>query len=220
MFDRIAQQYDLMNWLMTLGQDRSWRRRVIGEAQLPRNGRLLDVATGTGRIAEEALRQNPGSWVLGVDSSLGMMRVGKNRLTEQNVVWCAGDALCLPCADSSFDAVVSGYLIRNVGDIQQAFREQVRVVKPGGRIVCLETAPPPNNILRPLILFHLRVIIPLVGRWITGDTSAYTYLPESTRRFAPPEEIARIMQAEGLEGVHCQRLMFGTMMILTATRPY
>jgi demethylmenaquinone methyltransferase/2-methoxy-6-polyprenyl-1,4-benzoquinol methylase len=218
MFDRIAWRYDLMNCLMTLGQDRIWRRHVVRDARLPYHGRLLDAATGTGRIALEALQHPQKPTVLGVDFSLGMMRVGREQFRETPMWWAAADALHLPFADCSFDAVVSGFLMRNVADVRGAFREQVRVVRPGGRIVCLETSPP-SGPLRPAILLYLRGLIPLLGWLIAGDRSAYTYLPESTQQFATPGELAAIMSEVGLQDVAVRRLMIGTIAIHSGTRP-
>lgn len=219
MFGRIARRYDLMNRLMTFGQDRRWRRYVVAQADLPAQGRLLDVATGTGDIAFETLRQRPAAEVVGVDFATEMMRVGQARPGGERVRWINADALTLPFRSASFDAVTSGYLMRNVADVSGAFREQMRVVRPGGRVVTLDTSPPPRNLLRPFILLHLRVIIPLLGRLIAGDPSAYTYLPESTQAFKTPEELAAIMREVGLVDVRYRRFMFGTMAVHVGTRP-
>src|SRR5690606_17270637 len=219
MFGRIAHRYDLMNRLMTFGQDLRWRRYVVRQAALPPGGRLLDVATGTGDIALEALSHQPGIEAAGLDFSPEMMVVGRTRDGGEQVRWVNGDALALPFPDASFDAVTSGYLMRNVIDVAGAFREQVRVVRPGGRVVCLDSSPPPRGPLRPLIMLHLNVVIPLMGRLIAGDASAYTYLPESTAAFKTPGELALIMQKAGLTNVRYRRFMFGTMAVHTGTRP-
>ncbi len=219
MFDRIAGRYDLMNRLMTFGQDRRWRRYVIRQAALPPGGRLLDVATGTGDIAQEALRQGRGVQVVGADFSAGMMRAGLRRRGGSRIRWVQADALHLPFADGTFDAVTSGYLARNAADVAGMFREQVRVLRPGGRVVCLDTSPPPSGPLRPAIRLHLRVVIPLLGRLIAGDSAAYAYLPESTEAFKTPVELAAIMQAAGLVEVRWRVFMFGTMAVHTGRKP-
>lgn len=219
MFGRIAGRYDLMNRLMTFGQDRRWRRYLVKQAALPPGGRLLDVATGTGDIAFEALRQQPDAEVVGADFAQEMMRVGRVRPGGDRVAWATADALALPLADASFDAVTSGYLMRNVIDVAGAFREQMRVVRPGGRVVTLDTSPPPRNALRPFIMFHLKTVIPALGRLVAGDSSAYTYLPESTQAFKSPDELADIMRGVGLVDVRYRRFMFGTMAVHTGTRP-
>jgi demethylmenaquinone methyltransferase/2-methoxy-6-polyprenyl-1,4-benzoquinol methylase len=109
--------------------------------------------------------------------------------------------------------------MRNVIDVPRAFREQMRVVRPGGRIVCLDTSPPPHNLLRPFIMLHLKYVIPLLGRLISGDSSAYKYLPESTQAFKTPDELAAIMRSVGLRDVRYRRFMFGTMAVHTGIRP-
>lgn len=219
MFQRIAQRYDLMNRLMTFGRDRAWRRYVVRRAALPPAGRLLDVATGTGDILFEALRQDGNLRATGVDFTPAMMQIGRRRPGGARVQWCRADALALPFPDATFDAVTSGYLMRNVGDVPDAFREQMRVVRPGGRVVCLDTSPPPHNLLRPLILFYLRRVIPLLGRLVAGDSAAYTYLPESTQAFKTPDELAAVMRSVGLEDVSYRVFMFGAMAVHVGTRP-
>ncbi len=219
MFGRIAHRYDLMNRLMTFGRDRAWREYVVRQAGLPDDGSLLDVATGTGDIAFEALRRHPDLTAVGADFSLPMMRTGQRRSLGERVLWCQADALALPFPDATFDAVVSGYLMRNVIDVLAAFREQVRVVRPGGRVVCLDTSPPPHNPLRPLIMLHFRVVIPSLGRLVAGDGSAYAYLPESTEQFKTPDELAALMREAGLENVCYRRFMFGTIAVHTGVRP-
>jgi demethylmenaquinone methyltransferase/2-methoxy-6-polyprenyl-1,4-benzoquinol methylase len=219
MFGRISGGYDLMNRLMTLGRDRYWRRYMVKEAALPRGGRLLDVGTGTGDIALEALRLDPTLSVTAMDFSFRMMRVGRMRPDGQKVLWCHADALHIPFTDARFDAVTSGYLVRNVINVRRAFEEQMRVVRPGGRIVCLDTSPVPPSALRPFVLFHLKFVIPLLGYLLTRNRSAYVYLPESTQAFMAPDQLASIMRSVGLEAVSYRRFMFGTMAVHTGLRP-
>jgi demethylmenaquinone methyltransferase/2-methoxy-6-polyprenyl-1,4-benzoquinol methylase len=218
MFGRIAGRYDLMNRLMTMGQDRTWRLFVLKEAALPKGGRLLDVATGTGDIALEALQQDPTVRAVGADFAAPMMLVGRERHNGRNVRWTEADALHLPYPDHYFDAVTSAYLMRNVIDVKRAFQEQLRVVKPGGRVICLDTTPPPRNLLYPFIMIHFKFIIPLLGKMLASDPSAYQYLPESTQAFKSPDELATIMRQAGLVDVHYRRFMFGTMAVHTGTR--
>jgi len=218
MFDRIARRYDLMNRLMTFGQDQGWRRYVVKQAEIPRGGRLLDVATGTGDIMFEALKKDSEVCAVGADFARGMMRVGQHRPMGDRVRWTQADALALPFADQSFDAVTSGYLMRNVIDVSGAFKEQMRVIKPGGKIVCLDTSPPPRNLLRLFILIHLKYIIPLLGQIVSGNPDAYKYLPESTQAFKTPDELADIMRSVGLKDVRFKRFMFGTMAVHVGTR--
>ena len=221
MFDRIARRYRLMNTLMTAGQDRRWRRHVVERAALPRKGHLLDLATGTGDIAREALRARPDLQVTGADFSTGMMQAGRRMSDAAPMHWVAADAMRLPFADNCFDAVASGYLVRNVLDIPQTLREQMRVLRPGGRLVILESSPPPRSPLRPFIELHLRLVIPLLGRLIVGPegASAYRYLPRTTQAFHRAQELAEIMQAAGLTAVTWRHFMFGAMAVHEGVKP-
>lgn len=218
MFARIAGRYDRMNRLMTFGQDLRWRREVIRQAQLPTNGRLLDIATGTGDIAEEGLRQVPGLQSVGGDFTVEMMRAGQHLPGRETIRWVAADTLALPFPDGHFDAVTSGFLMRNVIDVPGAFREQMRVTRPGGRVVVLESSPPKDNLLKPFIKVHLNTVIPTLGKLVTGDGDAYRYLPDSTQAFQGPEQLAETMRAAGLVDVGYQLFMFGTIAIHAGTK--
>lgn len=219
MFARIAGRYDLMNRLMTAGQDGRWRRRVIQLAQLPAGSRLLDIATGTGDIAQEALNQHPGAQAVAGDFTIEMMLAGREKPERSSILWLGADTLQLPFPEDTFDAVTSGFLMRNVIDVQGAFREQVRVTRPGGRIVVLESSPPKENLLRPFIRFHLNHVIPALGRVIAGDSEAYRYLPDSTQQFQEPETLAALMRQAGLVDVGFELFMFGTVAIHAGRKP-
>jgi demethylmenaquinone methyltransferase/2-methoxy-6-polyprenyl-1,4-benzoquinol methylase len=213
MFSRIAHRYDLMNRLMTGGQDVHWRREVIRRARLAADDRLLDLGAGTGDLSREALRQQPACHPLAADFTLEMMLTGQQRPGGRLFRWSAADGLHLPFPGRSFDAVVSGFLMRNVSDVRRAFDEQYRVLKPGGRIVVLDTTRPPQNLLQPFINFHLHTVIPLLGRWIAGDSAAYTYLPDTTAVFLSAEELAVRMLEAGFHQVGFHRLMLGAIAI-------
>jgi demethylmenaquinone methyltransferase/2-methoxy-6-polyprenyl-1,4-benzoquinol methylase len=219
MFGRIAPRYDLMNRLMTFGQDMRWRRFLVGCLQLHDHARVLDIASGTGDIAFEAHRVFPQATILATDFALPMMQVGKTRPLGNRVWWSAADALNLPFPDNHFDAVMSGYLFRNVPDIERALAEQLRVLKPGGWMGTLDTSPPPDNLLKPFILIHLKYIIPMLGKLITPDPDAYAYLPASTIRFKTPDDLARLMRSAGFGEVAYQRFMFGTMAVHWGQKP-
>ena len=153
-----------MNRLMTFGQDKRWRRFVVRQANLKPGDKLLDLATGTGDIAFEALKAVSGIQAVGADFSTPMMRVGMKLPMGSQVGWAGADALNLPFPDETFNAVTSGYLARNVIDIPRMLAEQLRVLKPGGRIVVLDSSPPKDNLLKPFIEIHLRYVIPTLGR--------------------------------------------------------
>ena len=235
MFAGIAQRYDLVNRLITAGQDVNWRREVVALCQLPASGRLLDVGTGTGDIAYEAKRTHHDAEVIGCDFTFEMMAVGRQKRARRSfrlpgadrtdrVEFVQGDGLRLPFADGYFDAVTSGFLLRNVTDVDICLAEQRRVTKPGGRIVCLETSPPPPTLLAPLLSFYMLWVIPVVGqllstgnrtpgKYLSPRDSAYRYLPQSTVAFLSPEEMARKMERAGLRHVSYRRKMLGTVAI-------
>lgn len=216
MFTRIARHYDFMNRLMTGGQDVQWRKEVIRLAQMKssasssRTMSLLDLGTGTGDLAREALKRNPQTRVIAADFTLEMMRVGRK---PNDPPYSAADALNLPFKDSTFEAVISGFLMRNVTDVNRSLQEQYRAIKSGGRIVILDTTRPKKNILSPFIWFHMHVMIPLLGKLISGVGDAYEYLPDSTEQFLSAEELAARMTSAGFKNVHFKRLMFGTIAI-------
>ena len=210
MFTLIAKRYDLMNRWMTGGQDIRWRKRVIKLARLNQDSYLLDIGTGTGDLAREAITQFPQAKVIATDFTLEMMRVGQ---IKGLLNFSSADALCLPFQDASFDAVVSGFLMRNVIDLQKALQEQYRVLKSGGWIVILDTTRPKKNILSPLIGLHMHIVIPILGRLLTGVEEAYHYLPETTDGFVTAEEMASRIMAVGFKNVNYQRLMFGVIAI-------
>lgn len=218
MFARIAPTYDLMNRLMTGGQDRRWRELLLDLCDLPVQGRLLDVGTGTGDIAAAARRRASHAEVVGVDFTYEMMATGKNRPTRRNLPFVQGDTLALPFADNSFDAVVSGFLLRNVVDRVAVLAEHARVTKPGGKVVCLETTPPENSILGPLFQLYFFYLVPLLGGVVSGDLDAYRYLPHSTVAFPMPETLRHMMEQAGLRNVVFQETMFGSVAIHVGTK--
>ncbi len=213
MFTRIAPRYDLMNRLMTFGQDMRWRRIVIEKAAIPMGGRVLDLGAGTGDIALAIRSARPDSKPVAADFTYEMMHVGRDRTGGRSLAWNCADALNLPYASGQFDAVVSGFLMRNVTDIDRALAEQLRVIVAGGRVVVLDTTRPPKNFLSPFIKMHLNYVIPTLGKLITGEAEAYTYLPDTTKEFLSAETLASRMRAAGLRDVGFKRMMFGTVAV-------
>ena len=224
MFSRIADRYDLMNRIMTVGQDKRWRKEIVRRAALPKDGWLLDLGTGTGRLAQEVLYQHPACHVVAADFTLDMMRIGKMHLslatsTHQRADWCAADAHCLPFRDQTFDAVVSGFLLRNISDIQQSLAAQFHVLKSGGRIVVLDTTPPTGSLFAPFTLFYLRTLVPTMGRIIAGNPEDYKYLTVSTENFLDPKQLGARLTEAGFQEVVFRRLMFGTIAIHWGRKP-
>jgi demethylmenaquinone methyltransferase/2-methoxy-6-polyprenyl-1,4-benzoquinol methylase len=211
-FTRVAPRYDLMNRLMTGGQDAAWRREVIRRARLASGDHLLDLGSGTGDLAREARVQQPGCRVTAADFTLAMMLVGQER-PGPALTFSAADALNLPFPARKFDALTSGFLLRNVADLDRALREQLRVLKPGGRWVALDTTRPKRTLLSPFIYLHMHAVIPLLGTLLTGQRDAYTYLPDSSEAFLRAEELAAHLAAAGFKKVGFRRLNFGTIAI-------
>ena len=217
MFDQLAPRYDLMNRVMTLGQDMRWRRFVVDKAHLNNGDRVLDLASGTGDIAFEVKSRYPDSRVFAADFSLGMLHQGKRRKGGDSLVWVACDAQHLPFEDHSFDAVTFGYLLRNVESIPVALKEINRVLKPGGRVVCLDTMPPPAGLMAPFVRLYLKYGLPILGRLIAGDTGSYTYLSDSTLGFQEPKALARLFEEAGFQATHWRTYMFQTIAVHWAT---
>ena len=213
MFTRIANRYDLLNRLMTLGQDRRWRRETIRSLQLLPNDWLLDVGTGTGDLAFEALTQEEHLHIVACDFTSAMIRLGQVRPEGQDILWIIADAQALPFRHNAFNAVVSGFLLRNVEDVNYSLAEQTRILKRGGRIASLDTTPPAPGPFQALVHLYLRWIIPALGRWIAGDERAYRYLPDTTQAFIPAPELAQIFQTSGFSDVGFIQRMLGTIAI-------
>lgn len=223
MFAAIHDRYDRMNRLMTLGRDLAWRRVALRETALPPEGLLLDVATGSGDVLTQAARLFPSARAVGVDFTPEMLEQARARLTAPGLLarfsLMHADALALPFADGAFDAVISAFMMRNVTDVGQAFREQTRVVQSGGRVVCLELTWPRHPLFRRLFALYFQGIVPRVGGWVSKRPEAYRYLPESVANFLTPERVANLMTAAGLVDVRYQTLALGTVTIHVGARP-
>lgn len=227
MFGRIAGRYDLMNRVMTLGQDGRWRRELVAAAAVPPGGRLLDIATGTGDVAFAALRRaDAPAMVVGADFALPMLRLARLRGARgprprtERLHWIAGDTLCLPFASGSFDAAASAFLMRNVTDVAATLREQLRVVRPGGRVVILDIPRPADRTWHHrLSRLYLRRVVPLLGLVLAGHRDAYKYLPLSAESFLTPDELASIMEKSGCKQVSYRLFMMGTVALHVGCRP-
>jgi demethylmenaquinone methyltransferase / 2-methoxy-6-polyprenyl-1,4-benzoquinol methylase len=192
MFDRIAGVYDRMNSVMTAGMHHQWRERAVDLARVGPGSRALDVATGTGDLAIALSRR--GAEVVGLDFSEGMLELARRKAPQLRFE--QGDALALPYADGEFDAATVGFGARNFSDLEQGLREMARVVRPGGRVVVLEITTPTRPPLSTFFHLWFDRVVPLLGR-----DEAYTYLPNSVKRFPGPEALGAVLHGVGLEDV-------------------
>lgn len=213
MFARIAGRYDLLNRLMTFGRDRAWRKEAIARLQLQPGQIILDAGSGTGDIALEIKHNQPSAKVVAADLTIEMIKIGCSRPGGDQVNWVVADAQHLPFESGVFDGVISGYLLRNVPDVDLTLAEQYRVTGKNARFVSLDTTPPQRNLLLPFIRFYLKVIIPLLGKLVAGDSAAYTYLPETTTHFLSSELLAQRITNAGFHMEGFVRRMFGSMAI-------
>ena len=211
MFGRIAHRYDLLNRLMTFGQDVGWRKELIQKLNIQPGEIILDLGAGTGDLALEIKQHHPDTFVVASDLTPEMVLVGKERPGGDQIAWVIADAQNLPFKKESAGVVVSGYLLRNVPDVPRTLSEHYRVMKPGGRVASLDTTPPRDNWMRPFLEFHMHRVIPFLGNLIAGDAEAYTYLPDSTEKFLTAEALADAFTAAGFQAVSFVRRMFGTM---------
>ena len=209
MFDRISPVYDAMNRVMTAGLDRRWRR-LAAEAVVSQGDEVLDACCGTGDLALAAERA--GGRVTGLDFSERMLE--RARRKSASVRWVRGDVLALPFEDGSFDAVTIGFGIRNVEDLEAGLRELARVLRPGGRLGCLEITRP-RGLLRPFFRLWFDGLVPLAGKLLPGG-AAYTYLPASVRRFPGPEDLAELMRRAGYADIEWRLLGGGIVALHTA----
>ena len=211
MFDRISPVYDLMNTVMTAGLDRRWRRATVAAVVSP-GDRVLDACCGTGDLAVAAERA--GARVVGLDFSAAML--ARARRKSASVEWVEGDLLALPFADAAFDAATVGFGVRNVADLDAGLAELARVVRPGGRLGCLEITRP-RGALRPFFSVWFDRIVPLLGKVLPGG-AAYTYLPASVRRFPGPQDLAAALERAGFAAVSWRLFGGGIVALHTATR--
>lgn len=223
LFDRISGTYDLLNRLISLHQDTRWRRLAADWAREARPRTVLDVATGTADQLVDLLTREPAAKGFGVDLARGMMRLGQPKLARlpqpQRAVLTLGDAQYLPFADRAFDAVCISFGIRNVPDLGRGLREILRVLRPGGLLVVLETSMPTNRLLRAGHLFYLRTVLPRLGGLVSGAPGAYRYLNETTESFPCGEAFLACLAEAGFTERRCRPLMLGAASLYRAQRP-
>lgn len=212
MFDNISGRYDFLNHFLSLGIDVLWRKKAIRLLREFHPKRMLDVATGTGDFAIEALSLNPDK-VTGVDISEGMLEVGRKKLKERKldtrIELRSGDSEKLPFEDNFFDAVIVAFGVRNFENLELGLKEMLRVVKPGGNVVILEFSKPSKFPMKQLYNLYFTAILPSIGRWISRDNSAYRYLPESVKAFPDGNKFLEVLASLGYKNPKCDPLTFG-----------
>ena len=222
MFDRIAPRYDLLNRLLSAGTDVRWRRRAVDFLELTPPLRVLDLCTGTADLLLEAVSRDPRNTGLGVDLAQGMLARGVRKLERRGYAARArlvgGDGERLPVRSASFDAALVGFGIRNIGDPQRALVEVHRALRPGGRFVVLEFSMP-QGLLGRLYRTYFTVLLPRIGRLVSGDGSAYAYLPASVQAFPSPQAFAALMEQAGFASVRMQPLTFGIACLHRGEKP-
>ena len=215
MFDNIAPAYDFMNSAMTFGLHRRWLRKALAAAGRDRQPeRVVDLATGTGDVALRLAALYPEARITGVDLSEGMLAVAREKVKDradlkERVVFEAGDCLDLRFADDSFDLLTIAYGVRNFEDLEKGFREFYRILKPGGVCMILELSRPENRLVRLGYDLYSRTLIPLVGRMVSKDHRAYSYLPQSIAAMPPRRRIAEMLREAGFKYVSFKSLTLG-----------
>jgi demethylmenaquinone methyltransferase/2-methoxy-6-polyprenyl-1,4-benzoquinol methylase len=224
MFDEIAARYDVLNHTLSAGLDRGWRRRAIRELGLTGEERLVDLCTGTGDLAIEAVTSPRGQAreVVGLDFSGQMLQLGLAKLRglglESRVRLARADAMRLPLPDASCDVATVAFGIRNVAEPFVACREVSRVLRPGGRFAVLEFGIPTMPVLGPLYRWYFRNVLPVIGGLVSRHRDAYSYLPASVDEFPSPPEFARGLRASGFRSVRTVPLAVGAVYLYIAER--
>ncbi len=212
MFDNIAHRYDFLNHLLTMGIDITWRKKAVKYIGEIKPVSVLDVASGTGDFAFEALAIHPEK-IVGFDLSEGMMKYGRVKAAKMNVSdivqFIKGDSEKMPFGDDTFDAITVGFGVRNFENLKVGLQEMYRVTKSGGRIAILEASMPQNTILRALFSLYFGKIVPIIGKLFSKDARAYNYLPESVKVFPEGLEFVKILENIGFKKVKWQPLTFG-----------
>lgn len=224
MFGRIVGRYDMLNRVMSIGMDRRWRRLAAAAAESTGEV-VLDVGTGTGDLAQ-TLRRHGAAHVVGADFSAEMLRTARSKAASTRrgdgsggaVSWVLADGLRLPFRDGAFGAVTNAFVLRNLEDLRAGLCEMVRVLRPGGRLVCLDMTQPPAGPFGALYRLYFNRLMPPVAGFLSGDAAAYRYLPNSLTGFPPASALAAVLADIGLVGVQVRRLAGGTVALHTGRK--
>lgn len=221
MFNSISKNYDLLNHLLSLGIDILWRKKAVKLLKPENPKTILDIATGTGDFALEALSLKPEK-IIGIDISEGMLEVGRKKMKEKGVENTIklelGDSENLQFADNSFDAVIAAFGVRNFENLEKGLSEMLRVLRPGGSLVIIEISKPQMFPFKQVYSIYFQTILPKIGKLISKDNSAYTYLPASVQEFPYGDRFLSILNNLGFKQTQCKPLSFGISSIYTGKK--
>ena len=222
MFDRISPHYDQLNHLLSLNIDKVWRRKTVVKASRQMPKRILDLATGTADLAILLAKKNPQAKVIGMDISEKMLAIGKEKVTRQNldnqIELQSGDAASLPFGDNTFEAVTCAFGVRNFENLELGLSEISRVTMPSGRVCILEFSMPEKFPVKQLYDFYFKHLLPKIGKWVSKDGNAYSYLPHSVEKFPKPNDFCRILGSFGLTNCQMKPLSFGIATLYVANK--
>ena len=228
LFDRIAGRYDFLNHLLSLNIDRYWRKKAVASIKKSSNSKFLDVAIGTGDLAIEIVKQSSATGnqssvsITGIDLSTEMMRIGEEKVRklgmQDHISFMQASALEMPFEDNSFDVVTCAYGVRNFSDLRKGLSEMHRVLKPEGQLMILEFSYPKNRFIAWCYDLYFSHILPFVGRMLSKDKTAYTYLNRSVKNFVWGEEMCQILRETGFENPKCKTMTFGITSIYNAVK--
>jgi len=217
MFTAIAPRYDFLNRLLSIGQDKFWRKVAIDKLAPQPNDRILDIATGTGDVLLEIASRNKSVRIFGIDFSRGMLELGRIKINkkgyDQAVSFQIGSGECLPFADGSFDGAVCAFGIRNFSDIKLGLIEFYRILKPGGRAIILEFSMPSNPLFSHFFSFYFKMILPKLGGLVSRHATAYSYLPKSVANFPDQKQFVGWIEEAGFKNVSFEELSYGIVSI-------
>ena len=221
MFDNISPRYDLLNHMLSFGIDRVWRRKAINLLKSHHPKQILDIATGTGDFAIQALKLNPES-IKGIDISEGMIKQGQQKIINRNldnkIELMLGDSENLAFEDNKFSAVIVAFGVRNFENLDKGLSEMYRVLNKNGKVVILEFSKPSKFPFKQVYNLYFKYILPIIGKMVSRDHSAYTYLPESVQVFPEGDDFLTILSNVGFKEVRCIPLTFGISSIYTGTK--
>ena len=221
MFNSISGKYDFLNHFLSLGIDILWRKRAVRLLKNHQPKLILDIATGTGDFAIEALSLNPEK-IIGVDISEGMLSIGREKLIKKNLTdkieLLSGDSEVLPFKDNFFDAVIVSFGVRNFENLEKGLSDMLRVLKPGGKVVILEFSKPKSFPFKQIYQFYFQWILPKIGKLISKNHAAYTYLPDSVEAFPDGDDFLNILNKIGFQKNQCTPLTLGISSIYSGSK--